>query len=73
LADVFLLMTGGQSSLLDEGQSVIGAVSVNTDVKRVSTDRPALKVIRCNDEELTAHQQRLEAIEKAGGACIWNQ
>ena len=73
LADVFLLMTGGQSSLLDEGQSVIGAVSVNTDVKRVSTDRSALKIISCNEEELTAHQLRLEAIEKAGGACIWNQ
>ncbi len=73
LADVFLLMTGGQSSLLDEGQSVIGVVSVNTDVKRVSTDRSALKIISCNEEELTAHQLRLDAIEKAGGACIWNQ
>jgi len=39
----------------------------------VSANRPPLTVIRCNDEELTAHQQRLEAIEKAGGACIWNQ
>ena len=73
LADVFLLMTGGQSSLLDEAQSVIGTVSVNTDVKRVSTDRSALKIISCNEEELTAHQLRLDAIEKAGGACIWNQ
>ena len=73
LADVFLLMTGGQSSLLDEGQSVIEAVSVNTDVKRVSTDRSALKIISCNEEELTAHQLRLDAIEKASGACIWNQ
>ena len=73
LADVFLLMTGGQSSLLDEGQPVIGAVSVNTDVKRVSTDRSALKIISCNEEELTAHQLRLDAIEKASGACIWNQ
>ena len=73
LADVFLLMTGGQSSLLDAGQSGMDASSVNSDVKRVSADRPALKVIRCNDEELTAHQQRLEAIEKASGACIWNQ
>ena len=73
LADVFLLMTGGQSSLLDEGQSVIGAVSVNTDVKRVSTDRSALKIISCNEEELIAHQLRLDDIEKASGACIWNQ
>jgi DNA polymerase-3 subunit epsilon len=73
LADVFLLLTGGQSSLLDEAQSVTGAVSVNTDVKRVFTDRSALKIISCNEEELTAHQLRLDAIEKAGGACIWNQ
>ncbi|MDD1628455.1 MAG: DNA polymerase III subunit epsilon [Methylococcaceae bacterium] len=73
LADVFLFMTGGQSSLLDEVQSGMDESSLNTNVKRVSGDRPALKVIRCNDEELTAHQQRLEAIVKASGACIWNQ
>ncbi len=73
LADVFLLMTGGQSSLLDAGQSGMDVASVNSDVKRFLADRPELKVIRCNDEELAAHQQRLEAIEKASGACIWNQ
>jgi len=73
LADVFLMMTGGQSSLLDEGQSGLDESGVNTNHIRVSADRPALKVIRCNDEELTAHQQRLEAIEKASGGCIWNR
>jgi DNA polymerase-3 subunit epsilon len=73
LADVFLLMTGGQSSLLDEGQAGMNQANTNANVKRVSSDRPALTVIRCSDEELTAHQQRLEAIEKAAGACLWNQ
>ena len=73
LADVFLLMTGGQSSLLDEGQPGMEGANVKRDVKRVSVDRPPLTVIRCNDEELAAHQQRLEAIEKAGGGCLWNQ
>jgi DNA polymerase-3 subunit epsilon len=73
LADVFLLMTGGQSSLLDEGQSEIAASSINRSVKRVSVDRPGLKIIRCSNEDLTAHQQRLEAIEKASGSCIWNR
>lgn len=72
LADVFLLMTGGQSSLLDEGQTRSKGDDVKTEAKRLSADRPALKVIRCSEEELNAHQQRLEAIEKAGGACIWN-
>ena len=73
LADVFLLMTGGQSSLLDEGQAGMNESDTNTNVKRVFADRPALTVIRCSDEELAAHQQRLEAIEKAAGACLWNQ
>ncbi|MFA6051942.1 MAG: DNA polymerase III subunit epsilon [Methylobacter sp.] len=72
LADVFLLMTGGQSSLLDEGQTRSKGDDVQKEAKRLSADRPALKVIRCNEDELNAHQQRLEAIEKAGGTCIWN-
>ena len=73
LADVFLLMTGGQSSLLDEGQLGMNETAINTDLKRVPADRPALKIIRCNDEELSAHQQRLEAIKEASGICIWSQ
>ncbi|UOA07715.1 DNA polymerase III subunit epsilon [Methylobacter sp. S3L5C] len=73
LADVFLLMTGGQSSLLDEGQLETTGSSENTEVKRILTDRPALRIITCNEEELTAHQLRLEAIEKAGDSCLWNQ
>ena len=73
LADVFLLMTGGQFSLLDEDQS--GTESQNTvkEVKRLAADRPALKIIRCNTEELNSHQLRLDALEKASGACVWNR
>lgn len=73
LADVFLLMTGGQSSLLDEEQGRAEGAAVNTGVKLLSADRPALKIIRCTEQELSEHQQRLEAIEKAGGVCLWNQ
>jgi DNA polymerase-3 subunit epsilon len=72
LADVFLLMTGGQSSLLDEGQGRSEAAIVSGAIKYLAADRPALNVIRCTEEELIAHQQRLDAIEKAGGVCIWN-
>jgi len=72
LADVFLLMTGGQSSLLDEGLSAPEQGNINRDVKCLSADRPALAIIRCNNEELAAHQQQLEAIEKTAGSCIWN-
>lgn len=73
LADVFLLMTGGQSSLLDEGDSAAAnAVNVRA-VKSFTSERPALMVIRCNEEELAEHQKRLEAIEKASGFCLWKQ
>ncbi len=74
LADVFLVMTGGQFSLLDEDPAEQEEVGMNRVYSVLSTERPALKVIRCNEEELQAHQQRLEAVDKAsGGACIWNQ
>lgn len=71
LADVFLLMTGGQSSLLDEGAGDSVGPAINEVIKRLPADRPAIRVIRCSEEELEAHGQRLAAIEKAGGACIW--
>jgi len=72
LADVFLLMTGGQSSLLDEVQGKADGMTTHSAVKYLSTDRAALKVIACTEQELNAHQQRLEAIEKASGTCLWN-
>jgi DNA polymerase-3 subunit epsilon len=69
LADVYLLMTGGQASLLDEEEN-----SENTsqqDIVRLSANRPALRVIACSDEEDAVHQQRLEKIAKASGDCLW--
>ncbi|MCK9607189.1 MAG: DNA polymerase III subunit epsilon [Methylomonas sp.] len=71
LADVYLIMTGGQASLLDESEEV-----QNTDQPRLvglSTDRPRLKVIACTADELTSHQQRLEKIAKVSGNCLWFQ
>lgn len=72
LADVFLLMTGGQSSLLDEDEQEQKAAG-NLEIRRIAGDRPKLKVINCSEDELTAHQLRLEAIRKAGGQCLWSR
>ncbi|MBE0437582.1 MAG: DNA polymerase III subunit epsilon [Methylomicrobium sp.] len=71
LADVYLLMTGGQASLLDEeipSEEEGGSESV---IVRLPSDRPRLKVIQCDAEEVAEHQRRLAAIEKAGGVCLW--
>jgi DNA polymerase III subunit epsilon len=71
LADVYLLMTGGQASLLDEGDSMGG--TQQQAIVRLSADRPRLKVISCAEQELEAHQQRLAKIAKVGGRCLWEQ
>jgi len=73
LADVFLMMTGGQASLLDENQSKTENIQVTVQPIRSITNRPKLKVIPSNDDEINAHQQRMEAIEKASGGCLWNK
>ncbi len=71
LADVFLTMTGGQDSLLDESASETSNVITRKAVKHSVDTRPALKIISCNDAELQEHQQRLTDIEKASGSCVW--
>ncbi|MEQ1543735.1 DNA polymerase III subunit epsilon [Methyloglobulus sp.] len=73
LVDVFLLMTGGQSSLLDERESTDQESRNTHKPKQLANNRPALTVVYCNEKELTEHQQRLDAIEKASGLCFWKQ
>ena len=73
LAEVYLAMTGGQFSLLDmENEGDEGEVKTQ-EIIRLSSDREQLKVIACTEQEIDAHQLRLNAIEKASGACLWNQ
>ncbi len=74
LADVYLLMTGGQTALelYSENQTsseqAVGPVSSG----RISLDRRPLRVIRASEAELEAHQNKLNVIEKAsGGNCLW--
>ncbi len=72
LADVFLLMTGGQSSLLDVSASELQAAQqLASQSATLPTDRPPLKIIRCTEQELELHEQRLAAIAKESGGCLW--
>lgn len=70
LADVYLLMTGGQGSLLDD-EALSTNEEQNAAPRLLSPDRPALKVIPCSAEELQAHASRLQVVQKASGNCIW--
>jgi len=71
LADVYLMMTGGQSSLLLGGEDNNGQ-QTEVSHQKLSADRNPLKVIRATEAELAAHEARLQAIDKtAAEGCLW--
>ena len=73
LADVYLLMTGGQVNLNinDQSGSEGGEITRNSHIRRLPEQRPPLRVIAANEQELASHQKKLEAIKSASGQCVW--
>ncbi|MFT5164683.1 MAG: DNA polymerase-3 subunit epsilon [Alteromonadaceae bacterium] len=69
LADVYLLMSGGQ---LDFKLANSGG-SIDSGIRRLAADRQRLKVVLASADELTAHEQRLDIIGKKGGEVVWRQ
>ncbi|MBP2849575.1 DNA polymerase III subunit epsilon [Dickeya oryzae] len=72
LAEVYLSMTGGQTSLAFsmEGENQQQTVQAET-IQRISRPASALTVLYASDDELVAHEQRLDLIMKKGGNCLW--
>lgn len=72
LADVYLMMTGGQAALVLDDQlgQQGGDENAADNIRRLAADRPPLKVILADESELEAHQRQLEAM---GEACIWHK
>ena len=69
LAEVYLAMTGGQTDL---GLSFSATQNRPEPGARLDTsDRPPLRVLRPTAEELQLHQERLLAIQKSAGQCLW--
>lgn len=72
LAQVYLLMTGGQTGLELGGSEGGGAQSAEA-IRRVSANLP-LPVMQASAEELELHRQYLEMVNKqSGGNCIWQR
>jgi len=70
LADVYLLLTGGQVTLGlgDDSQSS----TTRSGVARLDSNRPRLRVIKASVEEMAAHEARLDALEKKSeSGVIW--
>lgn len=73
LADVYLLMTGGQTSLNFNAGAVMGEDGV-IEVQKLTTVRKPLKIIRASADELKAHESRLDLVDKKkGDTCLWRQ
>ncbi len=71
LAEVYLAMTRGQDSLLDESGNggEDGSASLDLGASRVP-----VHVVRATEEELAAHAQQLQDITKESkGACLWEK
>lgn len=72
LADVYLLMTGGQVALsFDSGEQSERNLSIGTHRKLGA--RPPLPRLRASAAELAAHAARLAAIAARGGHCLWRE
>lgn len=74
LADVYLMMTGGQTALVLTGDAEEGDEDTGSKIIRINSGRTPLKVIAADDQEIEAHQARLAKIDKSSeGNCVWHK
>lgn len=71
LADVYLLMTGGQVSLNLASEDL----TINREQQNAVTIQRTgkLNVIKATATELSAHENRLDLVQKKGGSCLWRK
>lgn len=71
LAEVYLLLTGGQTALsLDAGSENGGG---SGGLRRLNSDRPELAIIKATEAENEAHQAFMTALEKKAGGTVWSK
>ncbi len=73
LADVYLAMTGGQKSLGWEADDDKEGNSITKGIRRVNREGLSLRVLKATDVELTAHEERLDAMASSGTSPVWRQ
>ncbi|ACY85656.1 DNA polymerase III subunit epsilon [Edwardsiella piscicida] len=71
LADVYLIMTGGQTSLAFSSDGDGTSQSQASEIRRVVRGAKGLRVVYASEAELAAHEQRLDLVQKKGGSCLW--
>ncbi|MDT0178045.1 DNA polymerase III subunit epsilon [Pantoea sp. RRHST58] len=71
LAEVFLAMTGGQTSLAFSQEGDGAQQNEGEAIQRIVRPASALRVVAASDEEVMAHESRLDLVMKKGGSCLW--
>ena len=74
LADVYLTMTGGQTTFALSDSELAGEDNMQggATIRRVASSRAALPVIQASAVELAAHEELLDTIAAAsGGKVLW--
>ena len=70
LVDVYLAMTGGQTGMFASPHGQEAHTAAGEDFPPLPDDRPRLKVIRANAEEVAAHEAMLR---RMGERCVWTR
>lgn len=71
LADVFLLMTGGQTSMAFSMEGDTQQQQDEKGIQRVIRQASNLRVVFASEDEVNEHEKRLDLVQKKGGSCLW--
>ncbi|MBD2797496.1 DNA polymerase III subunit epsilon [Xenorhabdus sp. 18] len=71
LSDVYLAMTGGQTSLAFSMEGETSGTTQVTEIQPITRPQAGLRVVYASDDELNQHESRLDLVEKKGGSCLW--
>lgn len=71
LAEVYLLMTGGQGSLFTDDEFHVSTETIITSAQKSNKNRTPLPIISANIAEMKAHEALLSTIKKSAKKCLW--
>ncbi|GIP88887.1 DNA polymerase III subunit epsilon [Escherichia coli] len=71
LAEIYLAMTGGQTSMAFAMEGETQQQQGEATIQRIVRQASKLRVVFATDEELAAHEARLDLVQKKGGSCLW--
>lgn len=72
LAEVYLAMTGGQTTLSFSSDENLSSSTQSQTIKKITRSGAPLKVIKASQSELTEHDAILAKIDKKSGGALWN-